>query len=162
MFKNSSQISHYLSNLWTNISDKKWVFYQAKNLVFHDYSYRFDLWLTEYCSYLFVPGTPFQPSLMCEWSAWKVLHSGRLRPCPQTLDKAGKACQGQTKRFLQKFVTYGLKKLNNIGHGEQCLKQFKLVTYNCSFITSGLCYKSLTITNFDHKSRFSLEYNLGT
>ncbi len=46
----------------------------------------------------------FQPSLMfvgkeeeptLEWSTWKALHLGRLRSYPQTLDKTGKACQGQ-------------------------------------------------------------------
>jgi len=36
----------------------------------------------------------------------KVLHSGRLRPYLQTLDEAGKACQGQTLHglYLQHFI----------------------------------------------------------
>jgi hypothetical protein len=32
MFKNSSKMRHYLSNLWTNISSKKWIVYQAKKI----------------------------------------------------------------------------------------------------------------------------------
>jgi len=32
MLKNSSKISHYLSNLWMNISGKKWIVYQAKKI----------------------------------------------------------------------------------------------------------------------------------
>ncbi len=42
-----------------------------------------------------------------------MLHSGRLRPDPQTLDLAGKACQGQI--LLQKFVIYDRKKFYKIG-----------------------------------------------
>jgi len=51
---------------------------------------------------VFVPGKHFQSSLMLvgeatlEWSTWKVFHSGRLQPYPQTLDWARKACQRQT------------------------------------------------------------------
>jgi hypothetical protein len=30
MLKNSTKISHYLSNLWMNISGEKWIVYQAK------------------------------------------------------------------------------------------------------------------------------------
>ncbi len=35
-----------------------------------------------------------EPTL--EWSTWKVLHLGSLRPYPQTLDEAGEACQEHT------------------------------------------------------------------
>ncbi len=35
-----------------------------------------------------------------DWTAWKVLHSGKLWPYVQTLDKAGKACQVQTLHFI--------------------------------------------------------------
>ncbi len=35
-----------------------------------------------------------EPTL--EWSSWKVHHSGRLCTYAQSLDLAGKACQGQT------------------------------------------------------------------
>jgi hypothetical protein len=42
-----------------------------------------------------------------------MLHLGRLRPHPQTLDYAGKACQGQTLWLIMKRR----KKLHNIGHG---------------------------------------------
>ncbi len=31
-----------LSNLWKNICGKKWIVYQAENLVFGHYSYQFD------------------------------------------------------------------------------------------------------------------------
>jgi hypothetical protein len=35
-----------------------------------------------------------------EWSTSKVLRVGKLRPYPQTLDSAGKACQGQTLQLI--------------------------------------------------------------
>ncbi len=44
--------------------------------------------------------------LTLEWSTCNVLHSGMLRPYPQTLDQAGKACEGQRSSLLQKVVTY--------------------------------------------------------
>ncbi len=54
---------------------------------------------------VFVPGKHFQPSIMFVGEARslpqsktpeKVLYSGRLQPCPKTLDQAGKVCHGQT------------------------------------------------------------------
>jgi hypothetical protein len=51
---------------------------------------------------MFVLRMPLQPSLLFEGEAWslhlivEVLHTGRLQPHPQTLEAAGKACQGQT------------------------------------------------------------------
>ncbi len=42
-----------------------------------------------------------------------MLYSGRLRPYPQTLDLAGKACQGQI--LIQKLLNYGRKKFYKIG-----------------------------------------------
>jgi hypothetical protein len=44
-----------------------------------------------------------------------MLHLGRLQPYPQTLDKFGKACQGQTLLLIQKFVIYVRKKFYRIG-----------------------------------------------
>jgi hypothetical protein len=41
-----------------------------------------------------------------------VLHSGTY---PQTLDYAGKACQGQTLKLIMKRITYGRKQFYNIG-----------------------------------------------
>ncbi len=41
-----------------------------------------------------------------------MLHSGTY---PQTLDYAGKACQGQTLKLIMKRITYGRKQFYNIG-----------------------------------------------
>ncbi len=63
-------------------------------------------WL--YLAWMLFPGRPFQPSLMFVDKAkslpLKDLHSSRLRPYSQTLDKAEKACQWQT------FINYSRKK----------------------------------------------------
>jgi len=40
-----------------------------------------------------------------EGSARKELHSGRLPPYPETLDKAGEACQGQTIQLINTIHT---------------------------------------------------------
>ncbi len=46
---------------------------------------------------LFVPGRPFQPSLMFMVKASSL---GILRPYSQTLDKAGKACRRKTLELI--------------------------------------------------------------
>jgi hypothetical protein len=38
-------------------------------------------------------------------------------PNPQTIDQAGKACQGQTPKLSTKIVNYGQKFFYNIGRG---------------------------------------------
>ncbi len=46
----------------------------------------------------------------------KMLHSWvGPRPCPQTIDKAGKDCQGQNSNLLRTFVTYGRKSFITLG-----------------------------------------------
>ncbi len=38
-------------------------------------------------------------------------------PYPQTIDLAGKACQGQTPKLNTKIVNYGQKSFSTLGHG---------------------------------------------
>jgi len=45
-------------------------------------------------------------------------------PFLQTLDQAGKACQGQHSSLLQKLAIYDRKKFYNIGPSAQCYKTF--------------------------------------
>jgi hypothetical protein len=59
MLNNLSKISHYLSNLWTNISGKKWIVYQSKKIQYSvticiDFTQNRlnNLCLNEYHSYL--------------------------------------------------------------------------------------------------------------
>jgi len=47
LLKNSSKISHYLSNLWTNISGIKQIVYPPKKFGIHHYSFRFASFSTE-------------------------------------------------------------------------------------------------------------------
>jgi len=58
---------------------------------------------------MFVPGWPFQPSLVFAGNT-----SGRIQSYSQTLNEAGKAWKGQTLQFFS-FVKYGSKKFYNIG-----------------------------------------------
>jgi hypothetical protein len=43
------------------------------------------------------------------------LHSGRLRPYPQTLDSAGKAARDKYSSLLTKSINYGQKKVYRTG-----------------------------------------------
>ncbi len=58
MLKNSSQMRHYLSNLWINIYSKKWIVYWPKNwysVTIHIDSFQNrpnSWWQTKYCNYL--------------------------------------------------------------------------------------------------------------
>jgi hypothetical protein len=66
---------------------------------------------------VFVPGKPFQPSLIFagKVGAFQVLNSRvGIWPYPQTLDQAGKDCQGQTLQLIIRSVSYGRKKFYNI------------------------------------------------
>ena len=44
-----------------------------------------------------------------------MLHSGKLWPYLQTLDQAGKACQGQTHQLIKRIRKLRTKKFYNIG-----------------------------------------------
>ncbi len=62
---------------------------------------------------VFVLGKPFQPSLMFASKARAYLSEAPLMystlsqaPHPQTLDKAGKACQGQTLQLITKICKF--------------------------------------------------------
>jgi hypothetical protein len=71
---------------------------------------------------VFVPGKPFQPSLLFVSKAgtFQVLHSRvGFWTYRQTLDKAEKH-----SNLLQKFVNYGQKKFYNIRPRAQCYKTF--------------------------------------
>jgi len=53
-----------------------------------------------------VLGKAFQPGEepTTEWSTWKVLHPGGLQPYSQTLDKTGKACNGQIFWLIMNII----------------------------------------------------------
>jgi hypothetical protein len=50
-----------------------------------------------------------------DWSTLKVPHLDRLQPYLQTLDQAGKVCQGQTLQLITKVRKLWTKKFYNIG-----------------------------------------------
>jgi hypothetical protein len=73
---------------------------------------------------VFVPGNPFQRSLVFADKARTYLSEPRFRystnivgfwPYPQTLDLAGKACQKQTLQLITKIRKLRTKKFHNIG-----------------------------------------------
>jgi hypothetical protein len=50
-------------------------------------------------------------------------------PCPQTLDQAGFACQGQILKLITNFVTYGRKFFITLAPGVNVIKHFSAVSY---------------------------------
>ncbi len=76
----------------------------------------------------FVLGKPFRPSLMfaCKAGAYpsEAPFQDRLLASPQTLDQAGKACQGQTLQLFTKICKLRTKKFYNIGLLSQGFKTF--------------------------------------
>ncbi len=100
-----------------------------------------------------------------EWCTCKVVHSGRLWPYPQSLDQAGKACQGQTPNtiaYYEKFVNYGQKKFYNIGPMNQNFQLSLKVFFTLASAAKKKVLKPLTpvrlppsVQKFEEKKRCS-------
>jgi hypothetical protein len=67
---------------------------------------------------MFVPGWPFKPSIMFVGDVrnlpQKVIHSGRLRPYSQTLDKAERSYKNKASLGLYHKTFYSRNKFLNI------------------------------------------------
>ncbi len=91
---------------------------------------------------MFVPGNPFQPSLMFADKARAYPSEPTLRyssnradswPYPETLDLAGKACQEQTLQLMTKICKLWTKKFYNIGPGPKIIKLLMFAIYEFTF-----------------------------
>ncbi len=91
--------------------------FYVRNLLMFVLSWSVCPWQT-FPAQSYVGGYGQEPTL--EWSTWKVLLLGMLRPYPKILDQAGMACQGQTLQLIMKTVNYGGKKFYSTGPRSVC------------------------------------------
>jgi hypothetical protein len=105
---------------------------------------------------VFVPGSPFQPSLMFVGEAKDLPLSGAPERCfaqvgflpyPQTLDWAGRLAREKHSTLLQKPVIYGRKKFNSTSPCGLYHTSLMIIIYNCN---DSCQYNK---TDYDHNLR---------